>query len=44
MANYQQVKSAADTQQDESIFLVRVIWIMDEPGVLIVENGSGLFE
>jgi len=42
MTDDQQSQGGTQAEQDESIFFVRMIWIIDQEGIFIVEDGFGL--
>ena len=44
MAHDEEPQGLAHSQQDETIFLIGMIWVSDEPGVLVEENGLRFLE
>jgi hypothetical protein len=44
MANKQQSKRAAHPKQNKTIFVIRMIRIIDQPGTLVKKDGFGFIE
>jgi len=44
MANNKDVKSCAQAEQDESVFINGMVWVIDQEGILVDKDSLGFLE